>query len=74
MKRLMAAAVLSAGALLTAPTAAANPDITDPYCTGGQEPLFGICKPLPDQPDLNDAPGLDPAVDLGLDPENDAAI
>ena len=74
MKRLIAAAMLVAAPLLAAPTAAANPDITDPYCTGGQEPLFGVCKPLPDQDGINEAPGLDPDVDAGIDPESVPAI
>lgn len=64
----MAAGLLAATALLTAPGAAANPDITDPYCTGGQTPLYGQCKMQPADPDL-DTTGLDPEVASGLDPE-----
>ena len=73
MRRLVAAAVLAAAAVLTAPTASANPDITDPYCTGGQTPLFGQCKMQTTDPDL-DTTGLDPEVGMGLNPEMFPAI
>ncbi len=73
MRTLMAAAILVATAVLTAPGASANPDITDPYCTGGQTPLFGQCKMQPVDPDL-DTTGLDPEVGMGLNPEMFPAI
>ncbi len=74
MKRLLAAAgLLVATAVLTAPGASANPDITNPYCTGGQTPLFGQCKMQPTDPDV-DTTGLDPEVATGLDPEMFPAI
>ena len=73
MTRLMAAGLLVAAAALTAPGASANPDITDPYCTGGQTPLFGQCKMQPDDPDRLTT-GLDPEVALGVDPETFPAI
>ncbi len=73
MKRLMAAGLLAAMAVLAAPGASANPDITDPYCTGGQTPLFGQCKTQPDDPD-HLTTGLDPEVAVGLDPEMFPAI
>ena len=73
MRRVMAAAVLVATAVLTAPGASANPDITDPYCTGGQTPLFGQCKIQPTDPNL-DTTGLDPGVGMGLSPEMFPAI
>jgi hypothetical protein len=73
MRRLMAAAVVVAMAVLTAPGASANPDITDPYCTGGQTPLFGQCKMQTTDPDL-DTSGLDPEVGMGVNPENFPAI
>ena len=73
MKNLVAAAVLVVTALLTAPAASANPDITDPYCTGGQTPLFGLCKMQTTDPDL-DTTGLDPEVATGLNPETFPAI
>lgn len=73
MKSLIAAGVLAAMALLAAPSASANPDITDPYCTGGQTPQFGQCKMQPTDPD-NIVSGLDPTVENGLDPELFPAI
>lgn len=73
MKRLIAATVLVATAVLTAPVASANPEITDPYCTGGQTPLFGQCKMQTTDPDL-DTLGLDPEVASGLNPEMFPAI
>ena len=73
MKSLVAAAILVATAVLTAPAASANPDITDPYCTGGQTPLFGLCKMQTVDPDL-ETMGLDPEVASGLNPEQFPAI
>jgi len=73
MKSLMAAAILVVTAVLTAPAASANPDITDPYCTGGQTPLFGQCKMQTTDPNL-DTTGLDPEVATGLNPETFPAI
>lgn len=73
MRSLVAAGLLVATALLTAPGASANPDITDPYCTGGQTPLYGQCKMQPTDPDL-DTTGLDPEVAAGLNPEMFPAI
>ena len=73
IKRLVAAGALVAAAVLAAPGASANPDITDPYCTGGQEPLFGQCKALPDETGLQTS-GLDPQVESGLNPEEAPAI
>ena len=72
MRSLVAAGLLVAAAL-TAPGASANPDITDPYCTGGQTPLFGQCKPQPTDPDRLTT-GLDPEVGIGLNPEDFPAI
>ena len=71
----MAAGCLVAAAVLAAPApgASANPDITDPYCTGGQTPLFGQCKVQPDDPD-GQTSGLDPDVAVGVNPENFPAI
>lgn len=73
MKSLVAAAILVVAAVLTAPGASANPDTTDPYCTGGQTPLFGQCKMQTTDPDL-DTTGLDPEVATGLNPEMFPAI
>jgi hypothetical protein len=67
MKPLMTAGLLVVMTMSGAPVAWANPDITDPYCTGGQTPLFGQCKPQPDVPDSQTS-GLDPQVGIGLNP------
>ena len=69
MKRLTAAVLVVTAALLGAPNAAADPEILDPYCTGGQEPVYGECKVGPDEAYINDAPGADPDVAIGVDPE-----
>ena len=73
MRTLVAAGLLVALAVLTAPVVSANPDITDPYCTGGQTPLFGECKVAPNDPNLETS-GLDPDVGSSLDPESMPAI
>ena len=69
MRRCISAALLTAAALAGAPAAGADPDILEPYCTAGQEPTAGECKPAPDEAYVNDAPGADPDVAVGLDPE-----
>lgn len=69
----LAATVVVVTAMLAAPGASANPDITDPYCTGGQTPLFGQCKMQPTDPD-RDTTGLDPEVAAGVNPESFPAI
>ena len=69
MKRLTAAGLLVVASLLGAASASADPEILAPYCTGGQEPVYGECKPAPDEAYINDAPGADPEVALGVDPE-----
>ncbi|MEX1175040.1 MAG: hypothetical protein WEB51_05675 [Mycobacterium sp.] len=73
MRCLVAAGLLMATAVLTSPGASANPDITDPYCTGGQTPLYGQCKMQPTDPDL-DTTGLDPEVGMGINPEMFPAV
>ena len=70
MKSLSAAVLLVLAGLLSAPNAAADPNILDPYCTGGQIPVFGECKAAPDEAYINDAPGSEPEVAVGLDPES----
>lgn len=68
MKSLIAAALLVATVTAGRPRAAANPDITDPYCTEGQELIFGECKAIPDVPGINEGSGPDPSIGVGLDP------
>ena len=71
--RLSLAGVLAVAALLSAPMATADPTDLEPYCTGGQTPLFGLCKMQTTDPDL-DTTGLDPEVATGLNPEMFPAI
>lgn len=63
-----------AAALLAAPTAAADPQDLEPYCTAGQVPATGQCKPLPGDVYTDDAPGADPQLPLGLDPGSVPAV
>ena len=73
MVKLAVSALLVAG-LLLAPQAGADPDILTPYCTGGQVPEAGECKPAPGEVYVDDTPGANPEVPLGLDPENVPAV
>jgi len=68
------AAVALVAALLAAPTASADPDDIEPYCTGGQEPTTGECQQLQGEVYTDDAPGADPLVPLGVDPESVPAV
>jgi len=66
----MAMATLLAVAVFAgAPLAGADPEILEPYCTSGQEPETDACKTAPGEVYVNDAPGADPDVPVGLDPE-----
>lgn len=73
MIRLLAAAALAL-ALLTAPAVGADPQDLEPYCTGGQVPTAGECQPQPGAVETDNAPGADPRVPLGLDPESVPAV
>lgn len=70
MKSLASAALLAGAALLGSPDAGADPDILVPYCTAGQVPTAGECKPAPNEAYIDDAPGANPDVAVGLDPES----
>jgi hypothetical protein len=74
MKTVPTFGLLMAAALLGAPTAAADPEILEPYCSEGQVPTTGECKPAPNEAYINNAPGADPDVAVGLDPESVPAI
>lgn len=65
---------LLAVASLTAPIAGADPQDLEPYCTGGQEPTTGECQAPPGDVYIDDAPGPDPHVPVGLDPETVPAV
>lgn len=74
MKSLTVAVLLVLATLLGAPNAAADPENLEPYCTSGQIPVFGECKAAPNEAHINDAPGANPGVAVGLDPESVPAI
>ena len=64
-----ASAALVLVMFIDAPAATADPEILEPYCTSGQVPTTDACRPVPDEVYTNDAPGADPDVPVGLDPE-----
>lgn len=66
--------LLLGAALLFAPISAADPQDLEPYCSSGQVPTAGQCKPLPGQTQVNEAPGANPDVPVGLDPESVPAV
>jgi hypothetical protein len=68
MMRLSLAGVLAVAALLSAPMATADPADLEPYCTGGQMPATGECLLQPQSIYIDDAPGANPQMPVGLDP------
>ena len=70
MTRLSIAGLLMLAALLGAATAAADPEDLEPYCTGGQVPETGECLLQPQSVYIDDAPGANPQMPVGLDPES----
>lgn len=68
MRTTLAVGRLVAGALAAAPQAGAGPDDLTPYCSGGQVPTAGECRPQPGGIHTDDAPGPDPRVPMDLDP------
>jgi hypothetical protein len=62
------AATVAVG-LLTAPTAAADPDDRLPYCTSGQTPTAGECKPVPGFAPSQSGVGVNPGIGVGVDPK-----
>ena len=61
-------------ALLAAPHAAADPEDLEPYCTSGQVPEPGACKPQSGDVYVDDAPGANPQIPIGLNPESVPAV
>jgi hypothetical protein len=45
-----------------------------PFCTAGQIPEPGECLPAPNSVYIEDAPGANPDIPLGLNPELVPAI
>ena len=70
----LAVCALVGTALLLPPQAGADPDILTPNCTSGQVPETGECKPAPDDVRVDDAPGANPGVPLGVDPDSVPAV
>ena len=68
MRRIVAACLVAAAALIAAPQAAADPDQLVPYCSGDQTPMDDNCRPMPHQIFTHDAPGANPDVPLGTNP------
>ena len=67
-------AALAGATLVGAPIAAADPDDWVPFCTAGQIPEPGECLPAPNSVYIDDAPGANPEIPLGLNPESVPAI
>lgn len=74
MVRFAIPALVVAAALLAAPHAGADPDILTPNCSSGQVPETGACKPEPNDVYVENAPGANPQVPLGINPESVPAI
>lgn len=74
MVRFAIAVVTLAAALTAAAPAGADPDILTPNCSSGQVPQAGECKPERGDVAVDDAPGPNPDVPLGLNPENVPAV
>jgi hypothetical protein len=65
---------LVAAALVSAPVAAADPEILVPGCTGGQNPQAGECNPNPLEGLFGDAVGASPNIPVGLTPQNQPVL
>lgn len=74
LPRVFTALILTVIASVSAPIAAADPDDWVPYCTAGQIPEPGECLPAPNSVYIDDAPGANPEIPLGLNPEMVPAI
>lgn len=72
--RVITALALTGAALVGAPLAAADPNDWVPYCTAGQIPEPGECLPAPNSVYIDDAPGANPEIPLGVNPESVPAI
>jgi hypothetical protein len=73
VKKILAACLLSAAALIAAPTAAADPQDLVPYCSGDQTPMDDNCRQMAHQV-FTHGSGLDPDLPSGLDPGNNAVV
>ncbi|HPY23139.1 MAG TPA: hypothetical protein PLK19_02310 [Mycobacterium sp.] len=73
MTRFAVSVCAVAAALLTAPSAGADPEDLLPDCSSGQVPQAGACK-APSGTGHGDAPGANPEIPLGLNPESVPAV
>ena len=72
---MLAAGLLTVGAVLGAPQASADPQDLVPYCSGDQTPMDSNCQYAPDQRAVMDgAPGANPGTPLGLTPLDEPAV
>jgi hypothetical protein len=74
MTRIFAACLVAAAALIAAPQAVADPDQLVPYCSGDQTPMDASCRPMPHQVFTDDAPGANPDVPLGTNPDLEPVV
>lgn len=69
MRRIVAACLMAAAALLSgASIAAADPADLVPYCSGDQTPMDNNCREMAHQVFTHDAEGANPQVGLGTNP------
>ena len=73
MRRIFAACLIAAAALLAAPHAAADPPDLVPYCSGDQTPMDNNCRPMAHQVFTHES-GLDPDLPSGLTPGNTPVV
>lgn len=74
MAKLVVPVLAVLAALLLAPPAGADPDDLEPTCSSGQVPQQGECNPAPNGVQIDDAPGANPEIPLGLNPESVPAV
>lgn len=74
MTRFAVSVLIALAALLAAPPAGADPDDLEPTCSSGQVPQAGACKPQSNGVQTGDAPGANPEIPLGLNPESVPAV
>ena len=74
LPRVFAALILTVTASVGAPIVAADPNDWVPYCTAGQVTKPGECLPAPNSVYIDDAPGANPEIPLGLNPEMVPAV
>jgi hypothetical protein len=68
--RILAACLLTAVALIAAPTAVADPQDLVPYCSGDQTPMDDNCRQMSHQV-FTHGSGVDPELPSGVDPGNE---